>query len=72
MTAKHKYTLEELDNAAIADQIADAECAERQAAEPQYAHLKDSLLTYAAECRARVDKYRSGGMHKVIVSGATS
>lgn len=64
-----RYNKEELDEAAIADQLADAEQAERQANDPAYAHIKNQLLSYAAQCRANVKLYSSGGMHNAVIKG---
>jgi hypothetical protein len=70
--ARQHYTANELDSHAIADQLNDAECAERQAEHgpffPEKGITRESCLKYAAECRARIARYRSGGMHKAILS----
>ena len=57
-----KYTEEELDAAWVADQLADARHAERQAAEgpvfPERGITRESLLAYAAYCRALAENPR--------------
>ena len=57
-TARKQYTPEELEAAQRADYLADAEHAERQAADgpffPERGITRESLLAYAAECRAKV------------------
>lgn len=51
------YSPAELEAARIADELNDAECAERQAAEgpffPERGITAESLRAYAAKCRAR-------------------
>jgi len=65
-----KYTEQELDNAAIADQLADAEFAEKQAADgpyyPERGITRESLLTYAAQCRAFVQSHKTGAHAAVL------
>ncbi len=72
-TPKADYTPEELDDAALRDLLIDAECAERQAIDgpfyPERGITKESLNTYANKCRAAVEKYRSAGAHKAVLSG---
>lgn len=68
-----KYTNEELDDAALRDILNDAECAERQASEGPFYPEKDitpeSLLKYAAKCRAQAQKYAGGGAHNFVLKG---
>jgi hypothetical protein len=54
-----KYTETELDSAALADLIADAECADR-----------DGLHDYATKCRTMIEKYRDGGAHAALLAKA--
>lgn len=65
------YTREELDNAAIADLLNDARCSEEQATTgpfwPERGITAQSLLEYAAKCRAQAEKYRQGGAHKAVL-----
>lgn len=73
--AKHtphaRYSAAELDAAAIADLIADAESAERQAANAEFfpGVTFESLMVYAQECRAKVERYKSGGAHNAAIRG---
>ena len=68
-----KYTTAELDAAAIADQLSDAAFAERQAIEgpfyPERGITAESLLAYAAKCRAWVAAHSAGGAHKAVMAG---
>lgn len=61
------YTREELDNAALRDLITDMEVSEEQAIAgpfyPERGITAESLLAYAAECRAKIERYRNGGAH---------
>ena len=70
-TPKHKYTPEELDNAALCDLLRDAECAEEQADNgpyfPDRGITRESLLAYAAKCRHHIAQYASGGAHKAVL-----
>lgn len=70
---KQHYTPEQLDSAAMADLIHDAELAEQQATEgpfyPERDITAESLLAYAADCRAKAAKYVGGGLHKAIMQG---
>ena len=72
-TPKAHYTDEELDSAAIRDLQVDAEQSEEQAVNgpffPDRDSTAESLLAYAAKCRAKIELYRNGGAHKAIVSG---
>ena len=73
-TSRVHYTAEELDNAALRDLLSDAESCEAQAvAGPFYPErdiTTESLLRYAGECRAKAERYRSGGAHKAALAGA--
>ena len=73
MTPKHGYTPEELDQGALRDLICDAEQSERQAIEgpffPEKGITRESLLAYAAKCRASVERYRNGGAHRAVLKG---
>lgn len=66
-------TRSELDTAAIADLISDAESCEEQAINGPFYPEKDitpeMLRRYAAKCRAAVERYREGGAHAAVVSG---
>lgn len=66
-----KYTKKELDRAALADLRIDAEFAKRQAATgpyyPERGITRDSLLAYAAECRAKLRRYAGGGAHEALL-----
>ena len=68
-----KYTDEQLDMAAIRDQINDAECAERQAENgpfyPDRGITAESLLQYAKSCRVLAEKYSNGGAHSAVLRG---
>jgi hypothetical protein len=74
MMKKHTYTDEELDCAALRDQINDAECSERQAESgpyfPDRGITKESLLAYAAKCRSLAAQYATGGAHAASIRGA--
>lgn len=63
----------ELDSAALADLLSDAEGAERQAVEgpfyPDRGITPESLMTYARKCRAMADRYQSGGAHEAVLCG---
>lgn len=67
------YTAAELDAFALADLKADAEHCEAQAATgpfwPERGVTAESLLAYAARCRARIERYRDGGAHAAVLSG---
>ena len=71
---KHTYTDEELDDAALRDQINDAECSERQAESgpyfPERGITKESLLAYASTCRLLAAQYATGGAHDATIRGA--
>jgi hypothetical protein len=60
-TKRHHYTPKELDDAAIADLISDAECAERQSVEgpfyPERGITAESLAAYAIRCRVQADSF---------------
>ena len=63
---------DELDAAAVADLIADADCAIRHAIEAEAEHdlaRAMDLLKYASECRRKAYVYRNGGAHKAIIAG---
>jgi hypothetical protein len=66
------YTTEELDHWALYDLISDAEQAEAQAADgpfyPKSGITRESLLAYAAECRAKAERYANGGAHKAVLA----
>lgn len=70
--SRHRYTPEELDACAVLDWKHNAECAEKQAIEgpfyPEHGTTAESLLAYAAECRAKVEKYKNGGAHAAILA----
>ena len=70
-----KYTEAELDTAAIADLLADAAAATKQAYNGPYYPDRGismiSLLAYADKCRAQAAKYTNGGAHKAISRGQT-
>lgn len=55
-----KYTKAELEEARVADLLVDARCAEEQAEQGPYYPDRDitreSLLKYAAECRAKASR----------------
>jgi hypothetical protein len=65
------YTIDELDAFALRDLENDAECSERQAAEgpfwPDRGITAESLLAYAARCRAMIAKHRAGGAHTAVL-----
>ena len=65
------YTPAELDAAAIADWLSDAEQSERQAEQgpfyPDKGITRESCLAYAASCRAKSEQYKDGGAHKAIL-----
>jgi hypothetical protein len=67
------YTPAELDAAALADLISDAESAERQAARgpfyPDRGITRETLTAYARKCRERAERYRNGGAHNAVVTG---
>ena len=67
-----KYTQKELDDAAIADQLADARHAEEQSLTgpfyPERGITAESLLDYAARCRAWVEVHKGEGAHKAVLS----
>lgn len=71
-TKKHHYTMEELDAAAMADVIRDAEFAERQAINgpyyPERGISRESLLAYGAKCRIEAERFKSGGMHRALLA----
>ena len=71
--AKHEYTADELDNAAIADLLNDARCSEEQAANgpfyPERGITAQSLIAYAQECRAKAARYATGGAHAAVLGG---
>lgn len=66
------YTVEELDNAALADLLNDARCSEEQAANgpfwPDRGITAASLLAYAADCRAKAERHLTGGAHKAVLT----
>jgi hypothetical protein len=68
-----KYTKKELDQAAIADLISDAKCAERQAVEgpfyPERGITAETLKAYAVKCRSWVALHSAGGAHKAVLNG---
>jgi hypothetical protein len=72
-TPKMNYTAEELDDAALADLRSDAEQSERQANEgpfyPERGITAESLLAYAAKCRAAMETYAEGGAHRAVHKG---
>lgn len=67
-----KPTKAQLDSAALADLLADAAFAERQANEgpfyPERGITPESLLAYAAECWAKAASCRDGGAHAAILA----
>jgi hypothetical protein len=68
-----KYTPEELDDAAIADQLYDAKHAEEQAITgpfyPERGITAERLLAFAARCRQWVEAHKAGGAHKAVLKG---
>jgi hypothetical protein len=68
-----KYTQTDLDSHAIADLIADANAAERQANEgpfyPDRGITRENLISYAKECRQSAAKYSQGGAHEAVLKG---
>lgn len=68
-----KYTESQLDQHALADLIADANAAERQANEgpfyPDRGITRENLLSYAKECRKAASKYAQGGAHEAVLAG---
>ena len=68
-----KYTPQQLDDAAIADMLIDARCADGQViAGPFYPDrgiTAESLRAYAAKCRAWAESRKSGGAHKTLLAG---
>lgn len=68
-----KPAIKTLDNAALADLLADARNAEQQAKEgpfyPDRGITADSLRAYAAKCRAQAEQYKSGGAHAAVLAG---
>lgn len=67
-----KPTSQSLDNDALLDLLSDAECSERQAKEgpfyPDRGITAESLLAYAAKCRAQAERYKAGGAHNAVLS----
>ncbi len=65
------YTASQLDLAALQDLAADACSSERQAYEgpfyPERGITRESLLAYAAKCRAKIERYADGGAHKAVL-----
>ena len=63
----------ELDSAALADLLSDAEGAELQAVVgplyPDKGITSDSLLAYAAKCREAIERFKDGGAHRAVVKG---
>jgi len=61
-----------LDSAALRDLLSDAVSAEAQAADgpfyPDRGITRESLLAYAANCRAKAERFRDGGAHAASVS----
>lgn len=72
-TPRAHYTPEELDNFAIRDLLSDAECSEEQAANgpfwPERGITRESLLAYAAKCRATIEQCKDGGAHNAVLKG---
>jgi hypothetical protein len=70
-TPRHHYTPEELDASVLKDLKSDAEFAEEQAERgpffPEKGINKESLLAYAAECRAKMARYANGGAHIAVL-----
>lgn len=64
---------EDLDCAAVLDLLADARSAEEQARTgpfwPERGLTAESLLAYAAKCRAQAERYRDGGAHNAVMRG---
>ena len=62
-----------LDQGALRDLVAEAEQSERQAEIgpyfPERGITKESLLAYAAKCRASVERYKDGGAHRAVLKG---
>jgi hypothetical protein len=73
-TPKAHYTADELDHWAIRDLEADVEQSEQQAVNgpffPDRGITAESLLAYAAKCRAKIEQYRNGGAHKAVLAGS--
>lgn len=66
---------EELDNAALRDLLSDAVAPEEQAAAgpfwPERGITAESLLAYAAKCRAKAERYSAGGAHNAVLRNAS-
>lgn len=62
-----------LDEAALLDLLSDAEQSERQAESgpfwPERGITRDSLLAYAARCRAGAERYKASGAHAAVIKG---
>jgi hypothetical protein len=62
-----------LDQAALLDLLSDAEQSEGQAAAgpffPERGITRESLLAYAAKCRAAAERYKDGGAHAAVLAG---
>jgi hypothetical protein len=69
---RQHYTPEELDSAALADWLNDAEHSERQAEQgpffPDRGITRESCLAYAASCRAKAERYKDGGAHRAMLA----
>jgi hypothetical protein len=61
-----------LDNAAVADLLADARAAEEQATTgpfyPERGITAESLRAYAAKCRAEAERHAGGGAHAAVLA----
>jgi hypothetical protein len=66
------YTADELENAALRDLLTDADSSERQAIDgpffPDRGITSETLKAYAAECRAKAERYRISGAHKAVLN----
>jgi hypothetical protein len=66
----------DLDAAALADLRSDISSAETQAENgpyyPERGVTRETLLAYAAKCRAKVERYSKGGAHAAVWCGESN
>jgi hypothetical protein len=66
-----EYTGKQLDDYAMDDLRADAEQSEHQAEHgpfwPDRGITRESCLAYAADCRAKLARYATGGAHRAVL-----
>lgn len=69
----HRYSADELDAFARQDLLSDAAQSEAQAENgpyyPERGITKETLLAYAARCRAAAERYTDGGAHVAVLAG---